>query len=215
MACRQNTARPPRQRLPPGMLLLAWLCACLSPGAGANPRLARELPSSSQELPLPEGVSVSTVRYAVPALTLRDATGHAVDLKQLFQEPGPVVVNFIFTSCPEICPVMTGTQLQLQRRLRDKRNPPRFISITLDPEQDTPTVLADYATRFGAEWMFLTGRRDDILKTLQAFGAWRGNKMNHAAVTLMRSGPEEPWTRIEGLAPVGTMVAVWQKVARQ
>lgn len=207
MVHRQNTFSPRWHTAPIVVLvLLAWLGTCLPAVAdSATPRAAGPV--------LPEGVTLSTARYPVPALKLRDATGQAVELPRLFSEPGPLVVNFIFTSCPEICPVMTGTQIQLQRRLRGTKNAPRFVSITLDPEQDTPTVLAEYAARFGADWVFLTGSRSEVLQTLQAFDAWRGNKMNHAAVTLMRAGPGDPWTRIEGLAPVGTLAEIWRSVA--
>ena len=138
-----------------------------------------------------------------------------MNLRRLFAEPRPLVVNFIFTSCPEICPVMTGTQLQLQRRLRDERAAPQFVSITLDPDQDKPEILAEYAARFGADWLFLTGDRAAIQQTLQAFDAWRGNKMNHAAVTLMRHSPDEPWTRVEGLASAGLLADLWHGAAHR
>ena len=197
-------------------MLLAWLCACLPPGALASPRAARgQSPVTTDAIVLPPGVAVKTARYALPALTLRNASGQPVDLDQLFAEPRPVIVNFIFTSCPEVCPVMTGTQLQLQRRLRDGVAAPRFVSITLDPDQDSPTVLADYASRFGADWTFLTGSRADVMRTLQAFDAWRGNKMNHSAVTLMRRSPDQPWTRVEGLAPVGLLADLWHSLGRR
>ena len=157
---------------------------------------------------------MSNVRYAVPALTLRDRTGKAVEIQSLFSAPGPLVVNFIFTSCPEICPVMTAAQLQLQRLLARDPGTPRFVSITLDPEEDTPEVLADYAQRFGADWLFLTGSRSDVMSALQAFDVWRGNKMNHAAVTLMRRDSRESWIRVEGLASAKTLASIWRERVR-
>ena len=228
MAHRQNTAARCIGIAAPLAMLLAWLCACLPPGALASPRVARgqspanaaaiarqEQPTDTAAIPVPNGVVVKTVHYTLPALTLADAHGQPVDLAGLFAKPDPVIVNFIFTSCPEICPVMTGTQLQLQRRLGGDTAAPRFVSITLDPEQDSPAVLAEYASRFGADWTFLTGRRTDVMRTLQAFDAWRGNKMNHAAVTLMRHSPDQPWTRVEGLAPVSLLADLWRSLDRR
>lgn len=198
----QNTARP-------ALRTFAWMVTafavavlgwCLPPGVSAAPRVARETPA---------GLKSTQAFYRLPAVKLQDEAGKAVDLRQLFATPRPMIVNFIFTSCPEICPVMTGTQIQVQRQLHDDPAHPLFVSITLDPDQDTPEVLADYAQRFGADWKFLTGSRSDVLQTLQAFDVWRGNKMNHAAVTLMRRHPRDAWTRLEGLAPAAALVQAW------
>ena len=74
------------------------------------------------------------------------------------------VVDFIFTSCAGICPVMTGKMAELQRAF-DGEDRVEFVSISVDPETDTPEVLADYAKRYGADparWHFLTGDIDYI-----------------------------------------------------
>ena len=181
-------------------------------GAAAAPALADGGVMGEMAMPTAEDVKVGTVRYEVPDLELRDEAGRTVRLRELFASKRPVIVNFIFTSCPSICPVMTGTLLQLKRQLKDDRSNPLFISITLDPDTDTPAVLAEYAQRFDARWKFLTGSREDVLVALRAFDVWRGNKMNHAAVTLMRRRPGDAFTRVEGLASAGELVTVWKGV---
>jgi protein SCO1/2 len=77
---------------------------------------------------------------------------------------GKVVVgNFIFTTCTDICPLLTGTMAQLQSRLDQAGllgSKAMLISISVDPQRDTPEALAEYAERFGADyakWRFLTG----------------------------------------------------------
>jgi cytochrome oxidase Cu insertion factor (SCO1/SenC/PrrC family) len=77
------------------------------------------------------------------------------------------IASFIFTRCPTTCPMQTAQMTRLQERLR--RHPRwagmRLVSITVDPEHDTPAVLTDYARAAGAEpdrWKFLTGTRDAI-----------------------------------------------------
>lgn len=200
----QHTARPSSRLIALWVVQFALLgCGwCFPPGVVAAPRV--------EQAP-PPGPVIRQEVYRLPPVKLRDETGQAVALAEWFAGPRPLIVNFIFTSCPEICPVMTGTQLQLQRLLRHDPARPLFVSITLDPDQDTPEVLAEYAQRFGADWKFLTGGRAEVLQTLQAFDVWRGNKMNHAAVTLMRRRPGAPWTRIEGLTSAAALAQVWRE----
>jgi protein SCO1 len=207
MTHRQTTARSAfsAAALLVAGLLLGSASWCLPPRVMAAPRTVENAPA---------GLNLSEATYRLPAVKLQDEAGRKVDLQQLFATRRPMIVNFIFTSCPEICPVMTGTQLQLQRQLRDDPTNPLFVSITLDPDQDTPEVLAEYAERFGANWKFLTGGRAEVLQTLQAFDAWRGNKMNHAAVTLLRRNPGAPWTRVEGLAPASALASVWRDMGQ-
>lgn len=74
------------------------------------------------------------------------------------------VVNYIFTTCRGICPAMTQNMYTLQERLR-KYNDVRILTHTVDPENDTPAVLKDYAQRNGAEpgkWDFLTGEKPEL-----------------------------------------------------
>lgn len=147
--------------------------------------------------------------YAVPDVTLRDQQGRAVSLRQLLSGDRSVAVNFIYTSCTTVCPVMTATMLQMQRKLNDSASKPMFVSISIDPDFDTAARLGAYAERFGADWTFLTGERGDVLDVLRAFSAWRGNKANHAAITLFRLAGAKRWTRVEGLASAAELVDVW------
>lgn len=74
------------------------------------------------------------------------------------------VVDFIFTSCAGICPVMTGAMADLHRSF-DGEDRVEFVSISVDPETDTPEVLSRYGERYGADperWHFLTGDIEDI-----------------------------------------------------
>ena len=78
------------------------------------------------------------------------------------------VASFIFTSCRNICPMLTSQVSNLARRLEDRQDL-RFVSISVDPEVDTPERLAAYADRYGADparWRFLTGPRDDVRRVV-------------------------------------------------
>jgi protein SCO1/2 len=84
------------------------------------------------------------------------------------------LVTFIFTTCVDICPLLTAKFASIQRTLKTKgRDNFFFVSITTDPDVDTPQVLKSYAHRFEADfrsWAFLTGKRNELSKVWEAFG---------------------------------------------
>jgi len=155
-------------------------------------------------------IRVERANYEVPDVVLENERGEPVALGKLLGTDQPVVVNFIFTSCTSICPVMTATMLQLQHQLSGSQPAPRFISISIDPDFDNAAVLRRYADRYQADWTFLTGKREVVLRVLQAFDAWRGNKGNHVAITLFRRAGSA-WTRIEGLSSAGELADLWKQ----
>jgi protein SCO1/2 len=147
--------------------------------------------------------------YPLPEVTLRDQAGHPVPVSELEAASAPLAVNFIFTTCTTICPVMTATFAQMRRELGPQAERIRLVSITIDPEHDTPSVLAGYAERFGAPagWSFLTGRPGDVERLLRAFDAWPGSKASHRPLTLLRGRGERGWVRLEGLGSGAALAA--------
>jgi cytochrome oxidase Cu insertion factor (SCO1/SenC/PrrC family) len=96
----------------------------------------------------------------VSDFALKDRSGRTVSLKDISGHPW--VAGFIFTRCTGPCPRISAEMRDLQRDL-----PPRFrlVSFSVDPEYDTPDVLAAYADLFGADrdrWLFLTGKKPDM-----------------------------------------------------
>jgi protein SCO1 len=151
----------------------------------------------------------SAQHYAIPNTLLQDELGKLVKLRELLNTERPVVMNFIYTSCTTICPVMTSTLLQMQKQIPAGRQNPLFVSISVDPDFDSPQVLRQYASRFGADWTFLTGPQVEVIDVLKSLDAWRGTKANHAAITLLRAPGSDTWTRVEGLASAGELIAHW------
>ena len=87
-----------------------------------------------------------------------------------------VVINFIYTSCPDVCPLETARLAEVQAILGDRVGRDVFMySISIDPETDTPEVLADYAKKFGAGpgWTFFTGKADDIVLIRKKLSLYR------------------------------------------
>jgi protein SCO1/2 len=128
-----------------------------------------------------------------------------------------VMLNFIFTSCTTICPVMTSTFREVERQLGPDREQVQLVSISIDPEYDTPARLAEYARVRGAgePWVFLTGDLASIRRTQTAFDAYRGNKMNHVPLTFLRAAPDEPWLRIDGFAAASDIMREYRGLLTQ
>jgi len=85
-----------------------------------------------------------------------------------------VVLDFIYTTCTDVCPLFTANFAQIQRSLKNEhKGEIFFISITTDPEVDSPKVLKAYARRYGADlqnWAFLTGPESQLKEVWNGFG---------------------------------------------
>ena len=82
--------------------------------------------------------------------------------------PDVVVVAFIFTTCPDVCPVITSNLVQAEKQLDDVDY--QFISITVDPATDSPAVLREYMEDYGATWPHLTAELEDLEMVWKDFG---------------------------------------------
>ena len=144
----------------------------------------------------------STADYEIPDVKLVREDGRTVSLRQEISDGRPVVLNFIYTTCTSICPVSSQTFADLQEKLGAGRGKVHLVSISIDPEQDTPARLREYAKRFGAgsEWRHYTGTLAASLDVQRAFNVDRGAKMNHTPVTFVRVAPGSQWVRIDGFA---------------
>lgn len=120
-----------------------------------------------------EGTTRSTADYTPPAVSLLRQDGTRISLPDELNDGRAVVLNFIFTTCTTICPVTSKVFSQLQSKLGSYRNKVHLVSISIDPEHDTPKVLADYARRLGADparWKFLTGDPKAVADVASSFG---------------------------------------------
>jgi protein SCO1/2 len=83
-----------------------------------------------------------------------------------------------------------------------------MVSISIDPEHDTPARLNAYAAKFhaGPQWRFLTGSLPDTIAVQKAFDAYRGEKASHVPLTFLHASPGAPWVRIEGFVSAGELM---------
>ena len=112
-------------------------------------------------------------RSYLPNLPVTDQNGHTYRFYDDLVKGKKVIINFIFATCSDICPLMSGRTALLQKRLGDMVGRDVFIySITIDPEHDDPTVLKKYADTFkaGPGCAFLTGKPEDIAVIREKLG---------------------------------------------
>jgi len=150
--------------------------------------------------------------YTLPDITLINQNHQPVSLRGLLAEDRPLMIDFIYGTCNTICPVLSAGFSGLQRKLGERSGDVRLVSITIDPEHDTPALMADYLQRYRARpgWDVLTGSREEIDQVLYAFEAYVPNKMNHFPLTIMRSPGSDEWVRIYGLIGIRDLMAEYQ-----
>lgn len=107
-----------------------------------------------------------------PGFELTDQDGRTVRLADF--EGRTLLLDFIYTHCPGPCPILTATHAEVQAALAPElRERIHFVSISLDPERDTPAALSHYGARHRvdfANWSFLTGARDALEAAWQGYG---------------------------------------------
>lgn len=155
----------------------------------------------------------SVENYTVPDVILVNQKGEKVKLKSLLVSDKPVIVDFIFGTCTTICPILSAGFANLQQRLGEDSQKIRLVSISIDPENDTPKVMREYLQRYRAKpgWDFLTGSRKDIDKVMHAFDAYIPNKMSHYPLNLIRNPSDGRWIRIFGLMSSSEFMSECQK----
>jgi protein SCO1/2 len=152
--------------------------------------------------------------YTMPDVVLVNQNGTKVRFKELMQSRKPVVVDFIFGTCTTICPILSVSYANLQQKLGSDTQKVQLVSISIDPENDTPKVLKEYLKRYRSKpgWDFLTGTRADIDKVMYAFNAYIPNKMSHFPLTLIKAPGDNKWIRIFGLMGSSEFINECQKV---
>lgn len=130
---------------------------------------------AAQEQALSANPTLSVIARA-PDFTLRDPGGQAVSLSGY--RGRVVLLAFVFTTCPDVCPVISQQMAALQTRLKQEHlfgTKAAMLSVTVDPKTDTADVLAKYAGTFGADpagWRFLRENPPKLDAVLKAYDEW-------------------------------------------
>ena len=142
--------------------------------------------------------------------TLLDQDGREVRLVTDVIADRLVIMNFIYTTCTTVCPVLSAIIQQVQGKLAGRLGEEVVIvSVSVDPTTDTPTRLKAYAEMLKAQpgWVFLTGGERVIDKGLEGVGAYSQDFTAHPNMTLIGDGGARAWTRMYGFADPNLILA--------
>ena len=191
---------------------------------GKCPRCGMTLrPDNPGATPSPAPAAATTENYSfssmqIPNVRVLNQNGKALDFYSDLIKGQNVAINFIFTTCTTVCPVLTATFRRVQTQLEATQSNVKLISISVDPTIDTPERLRDFADKFkaGPGWTFVTGEKSDIDSLLQRLGAGLGNKNDHTSMVLIGNDPADVWTRTYGLSsPTVLLKVITDTAARQ
>jgi protein SCO1 len=199
-------------------ILLFLLLFCLALGYGRIPAAGQQAGAGLRN----DGVetvagSQSTVSsgpttISIPDMLVRDQNNRRLHFYSDLVKGKTVAVNFIFTTCTTICPPMTANFARVQKIMQSEgRNDFELISISVDPENDTPEKLKSYAEMFHARpgWTFITGTRAELEPIWKAFGVFAGGaKQDHVPTVVIGNEARHSWTYASGLASPAKLAGV-------
>lgn len=186
------------------LLLLAPLVAAV-PAARAQGAPAAAKPPSAAE----------GYFGALPPLV--DQDGRPVHLYADLMKGKVVVIDAMFTSCQGACPVMSRNLEKIQDWLGERLGKEvNLISISVDPETDTPAKLKAYGERFHARagWTFLTGPKGDVAQVLQKLGQRAAKPDDHMNLFLVGNVETELWKKAFGLGDPGELIQIVDSVLK-
>jgi protein SCO1/2 len=126
-----------------------------------------------------------------------------------------IVINTFFTTCTGVCPPINRSLERVQEALGDRLGKDAFlISMSVDPETDTPSRLKEYSRRFHARpgWIFLTGKKENVDWALYRLGQYVETKDNHTNIIIIGNEPKGLWKKAFGLAKADELIKMVEDV---
>ena len=182
--------------------------------------LSLALPAPAAE-PSPSAAPVASredrARNYFTDTVLYDQDGRAVRFYSDVLQGNVVVVNFIFTRCTDACPLLTRRMNAVRRDLGDRfGREVRFVSISVDPEFDTPGELRRFAQMQEASysgWTWLTGKKEDVDRVLGKLGEVVASPGDHSTGFLAANVRNGHWTRLRPDASPSVVAARVRELA--
>jgi protein SCO1/2 len=159
----------------------------------------------------PLNAATQEFQPSIPDVPVMTQDGKSVRFYSDLVKGNTVAVNFIFTNCKTICPMLGGMFTNLQKQ---KGRDVRMISISIDPTVDTPRRLKEWGAKFnpGPNWTFVTGRQADIDQILKALGVYTSRPQDHLPLTIIGSDATGVWTRNYGFLSGPELTSVVSRV---
>jgi protein SCO1/2 len=190
-------------------VLLCWASESRSVGAPGSqsgneserasiPRGARQGPSPTQSAQKPK----TGLEPSIPDVDVFDQDGKRIHFYSDLIKGKVVVISFLFTTCKLYCPMQGENLSKLQGALGARLGRDiNLISVSVDPETDTPERLKAWGAMFGAKpgWTFVTGAKPEIDRVSMAFTGAAAIKGEHSAIVYIGNDKTGIWTRAYGL----------------
>jgi cytochrome oxidase Cu insertion factor (SCO1/SenC/PrrC family) len=147
-------------------------------------------------------VSSASAKY-FPNLVLRSQDNVPVHFYDDLLKGKVVLINFIFTTCQGVCSPMTANLARVQSYLAEHLDKDVvMISISVDPEVDTPDVLKKYAGKFKTKpgWYFLTGEKRNVDWVLYKLGGYVEEKQQHKSLLIIGNEEKGEWLKVNAMA---------------
>jgi protein SCO1/2 len=145
----------------------------------------------------------------IPDVSLLTQNGDSVNLRNDVIGDKIVVIDFVYTTCTTICPVLSAILGQVQVRLADRLGKDVvLVSLTVDPLRDTPARLKAYSAKHRAAdgWLWLTGDQPTVDEVLQELGVYTPNFEDHPSTILVGDAGTGEWARFIGFPGAGKIM---------
>lgn len=151
----------------------------------------------------------------IPDITVIDQEGK----QQLFYtdlvKDRTVAINFIYTTCNTVCPVLTEIFRHTHEILNKEENQHvRLISVSVDPFNDTAQKLKGFAAKLNAkkDWVFVAAEKSDLDRLLKALGTFSTKRDDHSSMVLIGNDRHDRWIRSYGIVPATELVQILHEV---
>ena len=176
--------------------LLMTLCAVL---------MAAPLAGFAQTAATDEAAAEEKARSYFTDLEVIDQNGKRLRFYSDVLKDRVVLINFIFTNCPDACPLMTQKLIQARNLMVDAiKDDVWFVSVSIDPERDTPEAMKTFAERQGVDesrWLFLTGSKENLDTIVKRLGQYTQEVEAHSTLMLAGNTRTRHWTRVLPMVP--------------
>jgi protein SCO1/2 len=173
-------------------------------------------PHANHGTPTPAAEEPTGAAKYFSDVELIDQNGRKVRFYNDVLKGKTVVINALFTTCTNVCPPISRNFERIQEALGDRLGKNvSLVSITVDPVNDTPAKLKEYAQKFHARagWSFLTGKKENVDWALYKLGQYVQDKNEHQTIVIIGNEATGLWKKAFGLASAEDLVRLVEEVA--
>ena len=161
--------------------------------------------TKAQAGPTNEAAAEEKARKYFTDLEVIDQNGRKLRFYSDVLKGRVVLINFIFTNCPDACPMMTHKLMQVRSMMVPAiKDDVWFISVSVDPDRDTPEAMKAFAEKQGEDesrWLFLTGDKRNLEFIVKRLGQYTQEVEAHSTLMLAGNDRTRHWTRVMPMVP--------------